>query len=123
MGNKLQQVIFWTARILAALMAILILVIFIGEAFGEGLGPLTDLTLREQLMMAAFFTAFLGLILGWIREALGGWLVVGGMTAFYLLDLLFSGSFPQGGTFLLIVLPGLLYLVTGYNIFPRKTDS
>jgi hypothetical protein len=104
-------------------MAALILIIFLGEALADGLGPLSVLTLRERLMMAAFSIAFLGLILGWIREALGGWLVVGGMAAFYLLDFLFSGSFPQGGTFLLIILPGFLYLFSAYGILNRKTPS
>ena len=123
MGSKIHLILIWTARILAALMAALILIIFLGEALADGLGPLSVLTLRERLIMAAFSIAFLGLILGWIREALGGWLVVGGMAAFYLLDYLFSGSFPQGGTFLLIILPGFLYLFSAYGILNRKTPS
>ncbi len=115
MTGKTAQIIRWTSRILAALLAALILLIFIGEAVAGGLGPLSVLTLREKLMMAAFSTAFLGLILGWSREKLGGWLVVGGIAAFYLLDLAFSGTFPRGATFLLIVFPGLLYLFSGYS--------
>lgn len=115
MTGKTAQIIRWTSRILAALLAAMILLIFIGEAAAGGLGPLGVLTLREKLMMAAFSTAFLGLILGWSREKLGGWLVVGGIAAFYLLDLAFSGTFPRGATFLLIVFPGLLYLFSGYS--------
>jgi len=115
MSDKLRQFLFWTSRILAALLAALILLIFIGEGAAGRLGPLSVLTLREKLMMAAFSTAFLGLILGWLREKLGGWLVVGGIAAFYLLDLAFSGTFPRGATFLLIVFPGLLYLFSGYS--------
>lgn len=115
MTGKTAQIIRWTSRILAALLAAMILLIFIGEAVAGGLGPLSVLTLREKLMMAAFSTAFLGLILGWSREKLGGWLVVGGIAAFYLLDLAFSGTFPRGATFLLIVFPGLLYLFSGYS--------
>jgi len=115
MNAKTALIIRWTSRILAALLAALILLIFIGEAATGGLGLLNQLTLREKMMMAAFFTAFLGLILGWLREKLGGWLVVGGIAAFYLLDLAFSGTFPRGVTFLLIVIPGLLYLFSGYS--------
>lgn len=122
MNAKTAQIIRWTSRILAALMAALILLIFIGEAVADGLGPFSDLTLREQLMMVAFFTAFLGLILGWLREKLGGWLVVGGLAAFYLLDLVFSGTFPRGVTFLMIVLPGLLYLFSGYSKLESKAS-
>jgi hypothetical protein len=121
MNEKIAQIIRWTSRVLAALLAALILLIFIGEAVADEMGSLNVLTLREQLMMAAFFIAFLGLILGWLREKLGGWLVVGGMAAFYLLDLVFSGTFPQGATFLLIAIPGLLYLLSGYSNSESKT--
>ncbi len=123
MSAKTAQIIRWTARVLGALMAGLILLIFIGEAVSDGLGPLSFLTLRESLMMVAFVLVFLGLVIGWMREKLGGWLVVGGMVAFYLLDYLFSGTFPRGGTFLLIVLPGILYLISGSSNPSRKTPD
>ena len=120
MNAKTTRIVHWTARILAALMAGLILIVFIGEAGQDGIGSLSVLTLRETLMMVAFTIAFLGLILGWLWEILGGWFVVLGMTAFYLLDFAFSGTFPRGVTFLLIALPGLLYLFSGYSQPDRK---
>ena len=66
-------------------------------------------------MMAVFVVVFLGLILGWKWEKLGGWLVVGGMALFYLLDFAFSSTFPRGPSFALIALPGLLFLLAGYS--------
>ncbi len=107
------QTIRWIARIGAALIAGMILIIFIGEGISEGFGPLIQMSLRETAMMAAFIIVFLGLIIGWKWEILGGSLIVGGMAAFYLLDFLFSGTFPRGPFMLVILLPGLLYVYSG----------
>jgi hypothetical protein len=64
-------------------------------------------------MMIAFFAVWLGLVLGWKWELLGGALAVGGLVAFYLLDFLFSGTFPRGPFFLIIASPGVLFLLAG----------
>jgi hypothetical protein len=92
---------------------------FVGNAITDGVEPLLRLTLRESLMMAAFFVIWLGLILAWWREILGGALTVGGTIAFYLLDLGFSGTLPRGGIFLLIAAPGMLFLLYGVIAHPR----
>lgn len=115
MSEKFIRVIRWIARVLAALMAALIAFMFVGNAVTDGVGPLIELTFREGLMMAAFGVVFLGLIISWKWDKLGGWLVVGGMAFFYLLDFAFSGTFPRGPFFPLIALPGLLFLLVGYS--------
>ncbi len=112
-GDKTMGTIRWIARIGAVLIAGMILIIFIGEGISEGFGPLMQMSLRETAMMAVFVIVFLGLILGWRWEILGGSLIAGGMGAFYLLDFLFSGTFPRGPFFLVIALPGLLYIYSG----------
>lgn len=111
----IRVIIRWVARVWAALMAALILFIFIGESVTDGIGPLFHLTVREVLMMVAFLTVLVGLTLGWKRELLGGWLIVGAMLAFYLLDFAFSGTFPRGASFLLIALAGILNLILAYT--------
>lgn len=103
----------WVARVTALVMVVFILLMFIGEGIVDGFGGLLALTLRESLMMAAFVVVFLGLLLGWRWEVLGGGLVIGGMAVFYWLDYAFSGTFPRGPYFLIIVIPGLLYLLCG----------
>ncbi|MCD4708369.1 MAG: hypothetical protein K8S62_11615 [Candidatus Sabulitectum sp.] len=109
------------ARIASAITVSLILVLFIGDGLSEGFQPMLHLTLRETLMMISFFAVWLGLILGWKRELTGGLLTVCGFAAFYLLDYLFSGSFPRGPFFLLLASPGLLYLYCGIKCRkPRK---
>jgi hypothetical protein len=115
MSEKFFPVIRWVARSLAALMAAFIAFMFVGNAATDGVGSLIELSFREGLMMAAFGVVFLGLILSWKREKLGGWLVVVGMALFYILDFAFSGTFPRGLFFPLIALPGLLFLVLGYR--------
>ena len=110
-----RKIIRWIARIWAALMAALILFIFIGDAAADGIGPIFNLTTREMVMMAAFLAVFVGLILAWKWELLGGWMIVGGMGVFYVLDFAFSGTFPRGVTFLLIALPGILFLISRYT--------
>jgi len=115
MNKRTNRIVRWIARILAALMAAFIAFMFVGNAVTDGIGPLLNLTIRESLMMIAFLIVFLGLILGWTREKLGGWLIVIGMVLFYLFDFAFSGTFPRGAFFPLIALPGLLFLFTGYS--------
>jgi len=115
MNQKIIQIVRWVARVLAALMAAFIAFMFAGNAVTDGIGPLFKMTLRELLMMAAFVAVFLGLILGWKREKLGGWLVVVGMVLFYMFDFAFSGNIPRGPFFALIALPGILFMLAGYS--------
>jgi len=117
-----RQILRWIARVWAALMTALIMFIFIGDALADGIGPIFNLTVREILMMVAFLTVFVGLILAWKWERLGGWLIVGGMVAFYIIDFVSSGTFPRGGTFLMIALPGILYLVLAYTGYQKNQD-
>ena len=121
MNPKTRKVIRWIGRIWAAVMAAFILFMFIGDAVMDGIDPLFHLVFRESLMMAAFVIVFIGLILAWKWERLGGWMIVGGMTAFYILDFAFSGDFPRGPFFLIIALPGILFLISFYA--SNKTEA
>lgn len=122
MDQKTTRIIRWIARVWAALMAGLIVFIFIGDAISDGIDPIFHLTLRESLMMVAFLVTWLGLVLGWKWERLGGSLVVCGMAAFYLLDFGFSGSFPRGPMFLIISLPGVLFLLSSLGQTPDPPE-
>ncbi|MFP4394505.1 MAG: hypothetical protein ACLFTI_04495 [Anaerolineales bacterium] len=112
-GSRTLSIVRWIARISAGLAAALILIIFIGEGISEGFEPLLRLTARESLMMVAFFAVWLGLVLGWRWELYGALLTIGGLIAFYLLDYLFSGTFPRGPFFLIFTAPSLLFLYCG----------
>jgi hypothetical protein len=59
-GDKTVRVVRWIARISAGVMAVLILLIFVGEAFADGFESILNLTVREIGMMMAFFAVWLG---------------------------------------------------------------
>jgi hypothetical protein len=111
--GKALRVVRWIARISAGLAAALILLIFIGEGLAEGFEPILHLTAREAAMMVAFAAVWLGLVLGWKWELVGGLLTVCGTVAFYLLDYAFSSTFPRGPFFLIFASPSLLFLYCG----------
>jgi hypothetical protein len=120
-GRDPVRVLRWVARIAASLSAALMLLIFVGEGIAGGSAPLLRLTGRETALMVAFAAAWLGLVLGWRWELVGGLLTVGAMVAFYLLDYAWSGSFPRGPYFLLFFSPSLLFLYCGWQT--RKESS
>ena len=114
-GDKTVRVIRRIARISAGVMATLILLIFVGEAFADGFEPILNMTVREIGMMMAFFAVWLGLLLGWKWELYGGLLTICGVAAFYLLDYLFSGTLPRGPFFLIFAAPSLLFTYCGWQ--------
>ena len=114
-GDKTVRVIRRIARISAGVMAALILLIFVGEAFADGFEPILNMTVREIGMMMAFFAVWLGLLLGWKWELYGGLLTICGVAAFYLLDYLFSGTLPRGPFFLIFAAPSLLFTYCGWQ--------
>jgi len=121
MNTKTRKIIRWIARIWAALMVAFMLFMFIAHIIEDGIGPLTGLYIRDYFMMPSMVISLIGLALGWKWERLGGIMALGGMVAFYLFDFAFSGDFPRGPTFLIIVFPGVLFLILAYTA--NKTDQ
>ena len=111
--DKTVSIVRWIARIGAGLTAVFILFMFIAHAITDGAAPLQYLTARETAMMAAFGIMWLGLMVGWKWELVGGLLSIGGVVAFYLFDYLFSGTFPRGSIFFILAFPGALFLYCG----------
>ncbi|MCK5785827.1 MAG: hypothetical protein KAH54_04610 [Candidatus Sabulitectum sp.] len=116
------KIIRWTARITSAITALLILMFFVGEGFHDRYQFLFHLPLKDSLMMITFFILWLGLIIGWKRELTGGLLTVTGLGVFYLIDYLFSGSFPRGPYFLVFASPGFFFLYCGVKSREHKHD-
>jgi len=110
---KTVRIIRWIARAGAGLTAVFILFMFVAHAVNDGIGSFSHLTARETVMMVAFGIMWLGLVLGWKWELIGGVLAIGGMVAFYLSDYLFSGTFPRGLIFFVLASPGFLFLYCG----------
>ncbi len=112
-GGRTVQVVRWIAGAFSGLVAALILLIFIGNGLAEGIEPVLHLSVREALMMVAFVAVRLGLLARWKWELYGGSLTIFGMVAFYLVDYLFSGSFPRGLFYLFFSSPSLLFFYCG----------
>jgi len=112
---KTFQVVRWIARVSAGFSAALILLFFIGEGLAEGFEPLLHMTARETLMMVALIALWLGLLLGWKWELYGGLLTACGITAFYLVDYLFTGTLPGVLLPLIFALPSLLFVYCGFR--------
>ena len=121
-GRDSLRLIRWIARIASVLAAAAVVLFFIGDGLAEGFRPLLNLTVRESAMMTAFALAWLGLLLGWRWELTGGLITASAMVAFYLLDYLFSGTFPRGPYFLILFSPSLLYLYCGWQCNPTSRE-
>jgi hypothetical protein len=101
------RVLRWSATGLSILAAGVVLLF----AFGEGL-HLSHFTTRELMMFTCFpMGTCLGMALAWRWEGLGGGTTVASVAAFYLVDRHMSGSFPRGLAFLMLNLPGFLFLL------------
>ena len=99
----------WLARGLSLLAAGMVVLIFIGEG---GFNPLA-LTGREAVLMALFWTAWLGLLVAWRWELLGAAMTLGGMSLFYLAHYLDVARWPQGWAFAFLASPGVFFLYCG----------
>ncbi len=100
----------WLARIWSAGSLLLVLAILIGEGAIDPHG--IRLTAAEAIALAFFPVGVCaGLVLAWMREGLGGVVAVGSLGAFYLAHFVLQGRLPSGPWFLLISLPGFLFLI------------
>ena len=101
------SVIRWAARILGLFSLAFILLFFFGEAdFSQPL----HLDPREIVLIVFFpVGVILGNLLGWWREGLGASITISSFAAFYLSDLIFTGTWPSGPFFALLASPGILF--------------
>jgi hypothetical protein len=114
---RLTRVVAWSARITSLLLLGLVIVIFIGEG-----GPPN--VFRQpppvQLEFASLGLMLIGLVLGWIREGVGGLLVLLGLVAFNTVELAVN-SRPALGAFPLFAVPGVLFLLSAL-VRPRSKE-
>lgn len=89
----------WVSRIVAALLAGLLLFFVLGE----GVPPLEIMTVCLALWLS-------GAVLVWRFPGLGGSVMLGGIGSFYLLNLVKAGGLPGGPVFPVMWLPPVLAL-------------
>ncbi len=100
----------WTARLLGAALVGLVLVIFVGEG---GFNPL-KLGAVEAIQMTLFLTTCVGLVIAWRWPVVGGAISTGGILLFFAVEFAVTGGFPKGLAFHLMLLPGILFLLSGF---------
>ncbi|HVK14905.1 MAG TPA: hypothetical protein VM597_39570 [Gemmataceae bacterium] len=106
----------WLARGLSIVVAATV-VLFL---FGEGPFDPAELTRPEALLMGLFWMSWLGLLVAWRWELLGGTMTVGGIAGFYVAEFMSAGQFPRGWAFAVIALPGILFLWCGLRARVRR---
>jgi hypothetical protein len=106
--SKSAGIFRWTARVWSLGSIGIILAFAIGESFNP-----TALSLKEALLFACFPAAVLaGLALSWKWPVAGGLLTILGLLGFYSLHRVLAGRFPSGFAFILIALPGWLFILS-----------
>ena len=102
-------IVRWVARAWSVLN---ILIIFL-FAIGESLRPAGSmLSMQEWIGLALWPVGVaIGLLVAWLREALGGGIALGCLAAFYIWNLLRSGHVPRGPFFFLVAAPALVFLL------------
>jgi hypothetical protein len=100
----------WLARLLAALLVGIVVLFFVGTG---GFNP-WQLSTIEAVLMAFFAMACLGLVIAWRWEMLGGILATAGILLFFATEFAVRGRWPNGWPFYLMLVPGLLFLLSGF---------
>jgi hypothetical protein len=103
----------WTAKLLAAALVGLVLVIFVGVTVDGGFNPL-KLRGVEPIQMVFFWTACIGMVVAWRRQMIGGAVSLGGMILFFVVEFAVRGGMPRGLLLYLMLLPGILFLLSGF---------
>ena len=107
-GNYILIGIRGATRILAGLLAIMVLVIFLGEGLSsEGPGNPFRHPLPVQLGFLGMLAIWTGLIVGWKWEGIAAILIISGMMIFHIIQ----GRLWLNWTFGLFDLAGILFLL------------
>lgn len=108
-------VLRWTARALGVVCLAIILLFFFGEGF-----DFQNVTAKQWVGFIFFpVGVFVGLVLAWHEEGVGGAVVVISVLALYLVyGWLLNGSLWLGWAFLPFLVPGVLFLI--YRFLSRS---
>ncbi len=105
--NSFLHILRWTARGASVVCLAIIFLFFLSEGINFG-----EIAPRQWIGLLFFPVAvFIGLVLAWREEGLGGGIAIIGVLGFYLVyGWLLSGSIHQGWAFLPFLLPAVLFL-------------
>lgn len=118
--NEKTIIIRWVARIVAGLLATLVLVIFVGHCLSsKGPGDLFEQPLSVLIEFAALFIGWLGLIIAWKFEGPGAGLILIGTIIFHLVE----GKVWINWVFGLFGLVGILFLICSLTDSSAKNPA
>jgi len=117
MNRLFVPVMRWTARIAGSLIALLFLAIFVGESLSAGPPNLLERPLPEIIEFGAIILAWLGLLLAWRLQMLGGLYTLVGLLIFMIVE----GKLWINWVFGLLGLVGLVHLLCGALTEKRMT--
>lgn len=108
----------WAARLASVVCLAIIFLFFAGEGFDLG-----AVRAAEYVGLAFFPVGVLiGLVLAWQEELIGGIISIVSIAAFYIVyGLILSGSLWQGWAFLPFLVPGILFVIYGFQSRARRT--
>ncbi len=101
----------WTAKLLAAVLVGLVLVIFVGVTLDGGFNPL-KLRGVEPIQMVFFWIACIGMVVAWRWPFVGGAIATAGILLFYAVDVVVRSRFLNNLYFDLMLLAGILFLLS-----------
>jgi hypothetical protein len=94
----------WTARVWAVVTIGVVILL----SLGEGIHPAGPAELIGLVLYPGGICV--GMILALWKEGLGGSVTVGSLVAFYILYTVTKGSLPPGWAWLILAVPGFLFL-------------
>ena len=103
-SDRLTRAIRWLARVWAVVTIGVVVLLCLGEGVRPG-SP-------AEAIGLVFYPGgiCLGMVLAWWREGLGGGITVGSLVAFYIVHTLTAGALPPGWAWLVLAVPGFLFL-------------
>ena len=109
-SDGLITIIRWVARILALLLAVMVLIFVTGEGIN-----VSTMSPGDIVMGIIFAIVWLGLILAWHWEGTGGLMITTGTILFILLDYFFTGHVLRFWLFFAFLVPGFLFLYCSWQ--------
>ena len=110
-NQKVATVVQWCARVIG----VLILVLFIVFAIGEGLSSDSGWMPASEWAMFIFIPVMVaaGIIAAWWKPVLGGYLIIAGVVLFNLVDIIaFSGDQFLNLDFGWLAILGMLFIIS-----------
>ncbi len=115
------KALLWTARVLSIVCIGMLLLFLVGE---RNFSRPISLTIKGWVGLLFFpLGIIVGMIAAWFREGIGAAITLASLAAFYIADILFTGTPPSGPYFLLFASPGFLFAAYTYLAWKQPNET